>query len=88
MKTAFLFLATACIMSGSLALAQQTATPAPQLTPGQIAASAADTAGMAPALAPTDWPRITLSRKECIDIALRDNPTIRVADMEIKRMEY
>ena len=88
MKTAFLFLATACIMSGSLALAQQTATPAPQLTPGQIAASAADTAGMAPALAPTDWPRITLSRKECIDIALRDNPTIRVADMEIKRMDY
>ena len=75
-------------MSGSLALAQQTATPAPQLTPGQIAASAADTAGMAPALAPTDWPRITLSRKECIDIALRDNPTIRVADMEIKRMDY
>ena len=88
MKTAFLFLATACIMSGSLVLAQQTATPAPQLTPGQIAASAADTAGMAPALAPTDWPRITLSRKECIDIALRDNPTIRVADMEIKRMDY
>ena len=43
---------------------------------------------MAPALAPTDWPRITLSRKECIDIALRDNPTIRVADMEIKRMDY
>lgn len=31
---------------------------------------------------------ITLSRQECIDIALRDNPTVKVADMEIKRMDY
>lgn len=31
---------------------------------------------------------ITLSRKECIRIALDSNPTIKVADMEVTRMEY
>lgn len=36
--------------------------------------------------APNDTLR--LSRSECIDIAIQDNPTIKVADMEIKRMDY
>lgn len=31
---------------------------------------------------------VTLSREECIRIALQDNPTIKVGDMEIDRMEY
>lgn len=31
---------------------------------------------------------IRISREECIAIALQDNPTIRVADMEVKRMDY
>ncbi len=31
---------------------------------------------------------VTLSRQECIDIALSSSPTVRVADMEVKRMEY
>ena len=30
---------------------------------------------------------IVLSRQQCIDIALQDNPTIKVADMEIQRMD-
>lgn len=29
-----------------------------------------------------------LSREQCVEIALNDNPTVRVADMEIKRMDY
>ena len=31
---------------------------------------------------------LTLSLDQCISIALSDNPTIRVADMEIERMDY
>lgn len=36
--------------------------------------------------APTDTLR--LSREECVAISLQDNPTIKVADMEVKRMDY
>lgn len=31
---------------------------------------------------------VRLSRNECVTIALQDNPSIRVADMEVKRMDY
>lgn len=31
---------------------------------------------------------LTLSRQECLEIALRDNPTVRVADMEISKVDY
>lgn len=31
---------------------------------------------------------VILSREQCIEIALQDNPTVQVADMEIKRMDY
>lgn len=31
---------------------------------------------------------LRISRNECISIALQDNPTIRVADLEVKRMDY
>ncbi len=31
---------------------------------------------------------VRLSRNECVTIALQDNPTIRVADMAVKRMDY
>ena len=31
---------------------------------------------------------VTLSRKQCIDIALDSSPTVKVADLEVKRMEY
>ncbi len=31
---------------------------------------------------------LTLSREKCVEIALRDNPTVIVADMEIKKVNY
>jgi len=31
---------------------------------------------------------LRLSREQCVAIALQDNPTIRVADLEVKRMDY
>ncbi|MCM1476186.1 MAG: TolC family protein [Muribaculaceae bacterium] len=31
---------------------------------------------------------LTLSRQECLAIALQSNPTIRIADMEIQRVDY
>lgn len=31
---------------------------------------------------------LILSREQCIEIALEDNPTIKVADLEIKRVDY
>lgn len=27
---------------------------------------------------------LVLSREQCVEIALRDNPTVRIADMEVK----
>ncbi len=68
--------------------AQTVAPPSPELTSGMIAAAAADTLGSVPSLPPITGKTLVLSRKECIDIALRDNPTIRVADMEVQRMDY
>lgn len=37
-----------------------------------------------PAMADT----LSLSREECVEIALRDNPTVRIADMEVKKVNY
>ena len=31
---------------------------------------------------------LRLSREQCVEIALQDNPTIRIADLEVKRMDY
>lgn len=31
---------------------------------------------------------VTMSRQECVDIALSTSPTVKVADLEVKRMEY
>ena len=62
--------------------------PSPELTPQMISDAAADTTASAPTLPDIPGKRVILSRKQCIDIALRDNPTIRVADMEIKRVDY
>ena len=49
-----------------------------------LALCAAMAAGICTASATT----LRLSRQECIDIALQTNPTVRVADMEVKRMDY
>ena len=40
-----------------------------------------------PGIAPQGIP-LRISREECIAIALQDNPTIRVADLEVKRLDY
>lgn len=29
--------------------------------------------------------QLSLSREQCIEIALRDNPVVRIADMEVKK---
>lgn len=70
-------------------------TPAqPQLTTPQQIVAAADSAGIAPAaLKDTQTPQrdltcFILSREECVRIALETNPTIRVADMEVRRTDY
>lgn len=47
--------------------------------------AAAMTAAVA-AAAPADTLRLT--REQCIEIALSDNPTVRVADMEITRSDW
>lgn len=31
---------------------------------------------------------VQLSRQECLDIALQDNPTVKIADLEIKKVDY
>ena len=31
---------------------------------------------------------ITMSRKKCLEIALQDNPTVKIADMEVKKVDY
>lgn len=31
---------------------------------------------------------LRLSKKECLTIALQDNPTVKVADLEVKKMDY
>lgn len=64
------------------------AMPDTGLTRQQIESATADTLGAAPSLGPIQGKTVVLSRKQCIDIALRDNPTIRVADMEITRVDY
>lgn len=31
---------------------------------------------------------LVLTRQQCVEIALRDNPTVKVADMEVKKVDY
>lgn len=66
--------------------------PAGALAQGPAATAAADSAAYMPAgvrVAPAAGAQsVVLSREECVRIALETNPTIRVADMEIERMDY
>ncbi|MDE6142471.1 MAG: TolC family protein [Muribaculaceae bacterium] len=32
--------------------------------------------------------QLTLSREQCVEIALRDNPSVIIADMEVKKVDY
>ena len=45
------------------------------------------TAMTAPALV-ASAESLTLSREQCVEIALQENPTIKVADLEVKRVDY
>lgn len=37
---------------------------------------------------PIEAETLSLTREECVEIALRDNPTVRIADMEVKKVNY
>lgn len=74
---AIVLLIAACAVSGLTARAQ---TPAPSAPTDSVAVAA-------PTAAPAQG-AVVLTRDECVRIALEQNPTIRVADMEIKRMDY
>lgn len=49
---------------------------------------AALTAGIGVANAATPGDTIRLSREECVAIALQENQSVKVADLEVKRMDY
>lgn len=51
-----------------------------------IAISAMAALGVAGAMAQSDTLR--LSRQQCVEIAMSESPTIKVADLEVKRMDY
>lgn len=58
---------------------------------GCLAASAqvaTDSLAKVPQVAEVSGPTLRLSRQECIAIALQDNPSIRVADIEVKKTDY
>lgn len=44
--------------------------------------------GCTGALAQEKADTLHLSREECVAIALQDNPTIKVANLEVKRVDY
>ena len=51
-----------------------------------VATGIALLASLCVSAAPTD--SLILSREKCVEIALSENPTIRVADLEVKRLDY
>ena len=54
-----------------------------------IAAAALLTATFAPATAVSaETDTMRLSREECVAIGLQESPTIKVANLEVKRMDY
>lgn len=56
--------------------------------PAMAQAASTDSTGVAQTIR-TDTPTaMTVSRTECVRIALENNPTIKVADMEVKRVDY
>ena len=44
--------------------------------------------GVAVSMAAEPTDTLRLSREECVAIALQESPTIKVADLEVKRMDY
>ena len=73
------------VLSGIL-LSVQTVTAQSPVTP--IPDIQKEISDSVPVLPPMEGKKLTLSREECILIALEDNPTIKIADMEVKRTDY
>ena len=73
------------VLSGIL-LSVQTVTAQSPVTP--IPDIQKEISDSVPVLPPMEGKKLTLSREECIRIALEDNPTIKIADMEVKRTDY
>ena len=69
------------------AYAQQDTTAMMMSTPVPQAADPIAVATVDPKAA-TQGETLKISREECIAIALQDNPTIRVANLEINRLDY
>ena len=88
MKTCFKTFAVALAVGNVVSVSgQTTATAAPAAQPADSAltvqsAPAATTIAAAPAKG------VTMSLDQCIATALSDNPTIKIADMEIERLDY
>lgn len=55
---------------------------------GRIVALGAVLCTLAPAFASATADTLRLSREECVRIALSESPTVKVADLEVKRMDY
>lgn len=64
----------------------------PEVVPAEVLDSIYSEATQSIALndpaAAANGQKLRISREECIAIALQDNPTIRVADLEVKRLDY
>lgn len=70
------------IMTMALAIAALIPTAANAQTTGQPSANPVSAAPRAAG------DTVRLSREECVAVALQDNPTIKVANLEVKRMDY
>ncbi|MDE6218818.1 MAG: TolC family protein, partial [Muribaculaceae bacterium] len=59
---------------------------APAIAPAALTGPADTVPAVANESAPSRV--LVLSKKECIAIALQESPTVKVADLEVKRMDY
>lgn len=73
------------VMLTPAAFSQQPATESATMT---SASSDPQAVALSNPTAESQGATLKISREECIAIALQDNPTIRVADLEVKRMDY
>ncbi|MCM1006288.1 MAG: TolC family protein [Prevotella sp.] len=76
MKTSITIITALLCAAGGLRASGQDSIPITQLPVAAVA------------VAPVADKAVVLTREECVHIALDKNPTIRVADMELERMDY
>lgn len=80
------------LLSGPIVLSAQSTlkqeiVPNPSLTEADMRQAGQDTLKI-PSLPKTNEQKLVLSREDCIRIALETNQTIKIADMEVKRVDY